>query len=130
MKTVMVMGAGNMAHALVQGWSHASLPVSLLVLARSKSYQDKGWQTRWPVEVTHEPARISSVDTVILAVKPKDSAAALEQIRLYARPHTIVVSVMAGIPLAALEAALPDMRIVRAMPNIGSAVGSLSLIHI
>ena len=41
----------------------------------------------------------------------------------YVRPGALVVSIMAGIPTAAVGAAFPGTRVVRVMPNLALAVG-------
>ena len=60
-------------------------------------------------------------ELVVLAVKPqmwRDVVAGLDVPK-----GAVVVSVMAGVPISTLAAALPGRRIVRAMPNTPAAIG-------
>jgi pyrroline-5-carboxylate reductase len=60
-------------------------------------------------------------EMVVLAVKPQMWREAVAALDIPA--GAVVVSVMAGVSVAALEAVLPGRRIVRAMPNTPSAIG-------
>ena len=59
----------------------------------------------------------SSVDAVLLAVKPQVIAAVMAELAP-ALAGKLVISIAAGVPLATLEAALPGARVVRVMPNL------------
>jgi pyrroline-5-carboxylate reductase len=62
-------------------------------------------------------------DIVVLAVKPQVIGQAAATLADALAPDTLVVSIAAGVPLAALEALLPrSRRIVRAMPNTPALV--------
>ncbi len=73
-----------------------------------------------------EGATLGAADTkpdlVVLAVKPQVWQQVAATLDIPA--DVVVVSVMAGVSVAALEAALPGRRIVRAMPNTPAAIGS------
>jgi len=66
---------------------------------------------------------VADADVVVVAVKPPDAAAVLEACRDALGPRALVVSIAAGVTLAALEAAAPGRPVVRAMPNTGALVG-------
>ena len=73
-----------------------------------------------------EPAEaeaIAGAETVVIAVKPQSFPAAAPEYARYIKPGTLVVSIMAGIPTTAVEAAFPGARVVRVMPNLALAVG-------
>jgi pyrroline-5-carboxylate reductase len=63
---------------------------------------------------------------VVLAVKPQDAVPTLAGLReVFARQRPLVVSVAAGVRIAALEAACgPGITVVRAMPNRPALVGA------
>ena len=68
---------------------------------------------------THDnQALADSVDVVILSVRPQD----WPQVRISAEGR-LVVSVMAGIPLADISASVGTGRVVRALPNAAAEVG-------
>ena len=69
------------------------------------------------VEVMHAPV-------VVLGVKPQVMPAVLAGIKEFARPWHLIISIAAGVPLAVLEAACPDSRVIRVMPNTPTLVGA------
>lgn len=70
----------------------------------------------------YEVARSS--DILILAIKPKDTAEALRDLRGIVRPDQLVISVVAGVSTSLIGEWLgTDCPIIRTMPNTSSAVG-------
>lgn len=69
---------------------------------------------------------VAGAAVVVLAVKPQDAVATLSALAdLFARQRPLVVSVAAGVRLAALEGACgPGIAVVRAMPNRPALVGA------
>lgn len=61
-------------------------------------------------------------DVVLIAVKPKDVPAVLQEIAPVVDASQTVISIAAGVPLGTFEAALPGVPVIRAMPNTPSAV--------
>lgn len=100
-----LIGAGNMGGALLGRWRAGFDPVVV----------DPRLGLHVPEDGTPE--------TVVLAVKPQvwQAATALLGERLGA--GTLVVSVMAGVTIAALAGRFPDATIARAMPNTPAALG-------
>jgi pyrroline-5-carboxylate reductase len=68
-------------------------------------------------EVMHAPL-------VLLGVKPQVMPAVLSGIREFARPWHLIISIAAGVPLAVLEEACPESRVIRVMPNTPTLVGA------
>src|SRR5690606_2799193 len=60
---------------------------------------------------------------LVLAVKPQIMAQVLEEVRPACGPETLVLSVAAGISLAALASGAGTQRVVRAMPNMPAQIG-------
>lgn len=65
---------------------------------------------------------VTGADVVMLAVKPQDFAGAAADIQPYLRQQ-LIVSVMAGIGIAKLRAALRVDKIIRTMPNTPAKIG-------
>jgi pyrroline-5-carboxylate reductase len=59
---------------------------------------------------------------VVVAVKPPDVADVLEQAATSLREDALVLSIAAGVTIAALERSAPDRAVVRAMPNTPAVV--------
>jgi len=59
---------------------------------------------------------------VILAVKPQDSETILREIAPKTNHETVILSIMAGISIEAMEAQLPQAQIIRCIPNTPCSV--------
>jgi pyrroline-5-carboxylate reductase len=119
-RTLGFLGAGNMAGALIKGLLHAGVIAPDRIIASDvKSDRLKQLQTAHDIRVTsdnHELVR--HCDVLVLATKPQVIDKALSAVAGDVREGTLVISVAAGVPIAALEARLPpNARVVRSMPN-------------
>ena len=62
-------------------------------------------------------------DIVVYAVKPQIIASVLKETAKYLDMSKLIISIAAGVPMAAIESCLQkDLRLIRAMPNIAVAV--------
>lgn len=114
---VVLLGCGKMGSALLAGWLDRGLPPgAVTVIDPNPSDWLRGTGVRIGTDLPAAPA------ITLIAVKPQmmgDALPALQDLR-----DTLFVSIAAGTPIAAFEAAFgPDARIVRAMPNTPAAVG-------
>lgn len=68
---------------------------------------------------------IADADVIVIGVKPYQVAELLAEIGPHLKPHTVLISVAAGITLDAMRTALgtADVELVRAMPNTPALVG-------
>ena len=66
---------------------------------------------------------VQQADLIILAVKPQHMADVMGEVKPFARPEKLFVSIAAGITLAKLSAGLGTERIIRVMPNTPALVG-------
>jgi pyrroline-5-carboxylate reductase len=120
------IGAGNMGEALVKGLiaSKAAKPSQVLVSARRPERVQElvrlyGVRGASNAEVARES------DVLVLAVKPQILDQVLRDIAPELPRDRLVISVAAGVPIAAIERRLhPPLRIVRAMPNTPATVGA------
>lgn len=121
------LGAGKMATALACGWIKAGL-----VTAESISAADPVAAAREAFQketgagcVETNVAVLAKSDILVLAVKPQNMAAVLEEIRGQISGRHLVVSIAAGVTLDQLAAGLgKDCRLVRVMPNTPCLVGA------
>lgn len=110
-----LIGAGNMATALARGWGQPVL-VSDIDQARAKALAaETGGEAPGSNAYVADGA-----DAVVLCHKPYQLDDVAEEIRGRAKA---VVSVLAGTPIAAIEAAYPGLPVYRFMPNIPAEVG-------
>ena len=114
-----VVGGGNMGAALVggllqAGWSPTDIAVVEVVAARADAVRDM-----FPgVDVVDS---VPSCDAAVIAVKPYDVASATASATSAGAAR--ILSIAAGVTLAALESAAGDAVVVRAMPNTPALVG-------
>jgi pyrroline-5-carboxylate reductase len=111
------IGAGSMGGALLRGLLAAGRvkPEELVFCDLDPKRQQE--MEKLGVEAALDNAEVMHSPVVVLAVKPQILKNVLEEIRAFARPWHLVISIAAGVPLAVLEEALPDCRVIRTMPN-------------
>ncbi len=122
-KKIVIVGPGNIAHAMVARWLQVS-DAKISVLARSQTYLTKGWGLAEQQTITLDPNIVRDADMIALAVKPKDLMTTLEQIKPFIPSLATILSVAAGISIAQIRVMLPHHGIVRAMPNICAENGT------
>lgn len=116
---LVLLGCGKMGSAMLQGWLDRGLPpASVHVIDPAPSDWVQGTGVRINEDLPAHPA------IVLIAVKPQMMGAALPAIAAMGGGRTLFVSVAAGTPITAFEAAFgTDSPIIRAMPNTPAAVG-------
>lgn len=122
---VVLLGAGKMGGAMLEGWLKLGLPAHQAVVldphlpvTASEELKARGVQVNPPL------SQIASPAVLILAVKPQVAPEALPAVKSLAAPGTLVVSIMAGRPLAFLESFFaPGTAVARVMPNTPAAIG-------
>jgi pyrroline-5-carboxylate reductase len=119
------IGAGRMARALAGGLAHAGLVKPEQIIAADPdagARQQLLNQTPGSKGAKSNRELVEQSDVVVLAVKPQQLAAATVDLASVAAGK-LVVSILAGVRLAKLAAALPGARLVRVMPNTPALVG-------
>jgi pyrroline-5-carboxylate reductase len=121
---IVLVGAGKMGGALLEGWLRLGLdPRRLMVLEPAPLPAIAALPSRG-VELNPGAEKLRATNVAVIAVKPQTAAAALAPVAANLPPSALVISIMAGRTLRFLAAALPQARaIVRAMPNTPAAIG-------
>lgn len=120
--TLVLAGAGKMGGAMLSGWLAQGLDPTRVVIIEP-----------YPSDETHEfvakGARLNpstrdfgTADVLVVAVKPQMFREAGPQFKAMTSASTLVVSIMAGTPLQALQDVCGGV-VVRAMPNTPAAIG-------
>ncbi|MEU3603781.1 pyrroline-5-carboxylate reductase [Streptomyces sp. NPDC006798] len=117
-KTVAVLGTGKIGEALLSGMIRAGWrPADLLVTTRRTDRAEE-LRTRYGVEPVTNADAAKRADTLILAVKPQDMGALLDQLAPHLTADRLVISAAAGIPTSFIEERLASgAPVVRVMPN-------------
>jgi pyrroline-5-carboxylate reductase len=119
-----VIGAGNMGGAIIRGLLGTNRVAREDLIYYDPDPARQAAMDQWEVEAAPEISEVMLSHVVILAVKPQIMADVLAGLKEFARPWHLIISIAAGIPLAALEAAFPESRVIRAMPNTPTLVGA------
>jgi pyrroline-5-carboxylate reductase len=122
--TLVLVGAGKMGGAMLEGWLRLGLdPAKVAVIEPVPSPEVKelaglGLTLNPAVNMVREPA------AVVIAVKPQNAEEAVPWLAPIVGGATVVLSIMAGKTLDFLEGALPPgTAIVRLMPNTPASIG-------
>jgi pyrroline-5-carboxylate reductase len=126
-KKICFIGAGNMAEAMVRGLlrAEAARPEDVTATDR-RPEQLEMFRKTFGIQTTDDNhAAAKQAEVVVMAVKPQTMNKALDQIAAAVDPQKLVISIAAGVPIAAIERKLGrGARIVRAMPNTPALVGA------
>ena len=118
--TIALAGAGKMGSAMLKGWLAGGLETRRVVViepmpsAEINALAAKG--------IRLNPRDAGAVETLVIAVKPQSFREAGPALKARLAPSTLVVSIMAGIPMKALQETCGG-AVVRAMPNTPAAIG-------
>lgn len=124
MDRITFLGGGNMANALVSGLiQHGHAPTHLHVIDRHPEKRD-AFEKNYGIRASEDYAgAIASADIVIFSIKPQGFSTLIANVApMITARNPMVVSIMSGLRLATLQAALPSQTIIRAMPNTPSRV--------
>ena len=115
---VAVLGTGKIGEALLSGMIRAGWsPADLLVTAR-RAERAEELRGRYGVESVTNAEAAKIADTLILAAKPQDMSALLDELAPHVAADRLVISAAAGIPTAFFEERLAEgIAVVRVMPN-------------
>lgn len=119
-KSLLVIGSGNMAGAMLRGWFAQGLaPASVTIVDPSPRDLPEGVR-----HLTAIDASIAAPDWLLLGIKPQMLADVAPQLAAIDLSGTLLVSMLAGIEIASLARAVPTVRaIARIMPNMAVGIG-------
>ena len=121
--TILLVGAGRMGGAMLEGWLAQGVAGSRIAVVDPKASEALASLCS-KAGVALNPASVAAPDTLILAIKPQMLDAGAPGIAPWVGPRTALVSILAGRTLADLAALFPGVAgCVRAMPNLPAAVG-------
>ncbi len=116
---IAVLGTGKMGEALMSGLLRAGVVTPSGVLAAVRR-SERAVQLRdaYGVEVMAAAEAARRADTLVIAVKPQDMSALLDEITEAVTAEKMVISVAAGITTSFIESRLAaDVAVVRVMSN-------------
>ena len=116
------VGGGNMARALIAGLVEAGEPPALISVGEPLPALRQRLTSDYGVGVyADNAAAVAGADVVILAIKPQELPTALAALQpTLQRQRPLLLSIAAGIRMAAIAGWAPGCPVVRAMPNRGA----------
>ena len=125
-----LLGAGNMASAMVTGWVRADQAMAGRILVTDRG-SGRAASLAERLGVRHVEANaelVREADIVVLCVKPIDVERVLREVSDLITPQKAIASVAAGVGTATLETILDvDAPVFRFMPNVGVRAGAGTL---
>lgn len=125
------IGAGNMTQAFLKGLDRSFFEHEVWVSNRSQGKLDGIDDPNITKTIDNHKA-VHNADVVVLAVKPQQLFALLDEIRADIKADAILISLAAGLRIDQLEKGLfPKVKLIRFMPNtaIAIGIGSIAMCH-
>ena len=125
-KTIGVIGCGNMGSAIVRGLTSGIYANGIRILINDAlAEKSVALAEDSNSEVSELQELVKMSDIVIIAIKPQDSQAVFERIEAHITARKLVISVMAGVKISEISKGVGrDVPIVRAMPNMPGIIGA------
>jgi len=117
---IAILGTGKMGEALLSGLLRAGHPPSGVLAVARRPERATELRERYGVQTPGAAEAAKTADTLVLAVKPQDMGALLDEIAAFvpASADRLVISVAAGITTAFIGRRLTgDVPVVRVMSN-------------
>lgn len=126
MKKIVFVGAGSMAEAIIAGMvkEAVTLPKNITVMNKADDQRLIQLQNKYGVSIIcPNKFALKEADLIVLATKPQDIQQALIDIRPILKENAAILSVVAGISIATIEACAGSRPIARSMPNTSATIG-------
>jgi pyrroline-5-carboxylate reductase len=121
--TLLLVGAGKMGGAMLEGWLALGMAARNVVVLEPHPAGEIAALTARGLRLNPPRGDIGEVSALVLAIKPQTAPDVMPTLKSYVGPSTVVVSIMAGRTLRFLEQTLPPVATIRAMPNTPAAIG-------
>lgn len=123
------IGVGNMGGAIA-GAVCRVLPRGSVAVCDTDAKKTETFRQTYGAAVLTSEEIAASCRFLVLGVKPQVLPAVLAQVRPHLADGTVVVSMAAGISIAAVEAGVGKRPVIRIMPNTPCAVGSGLILYV
>lgn len=124
-KTLGVIGAGNMAEALLSGVLNAGLLRPEAILASDPSPERRAVFAAKGCRTGTDNRAVAACDIILLSVKPQVMLGMLKEIGDLFGPQKLVITIAAGLRAATIASVLKTgTRIIRVMPNTPMLAGA------
>lgn len=123
MTPILMLGAGRMGGALIEGWRMAGAfrPSDLIIREPYANATLKAAEAAG-ASVNPPDSELAQAGTVLLAVKPQVWREAAAEVAAHIAPNAVIVSIAAGVKSADIAAAFGGRSVARVMPTTAVAV--------
>ena len=120
MKTIAIIGGGNMGEALIKGLYRTNR----IIVCEANAQRAKALRKKYKVAIASIDAALRSAAVLILAVKPQDMPAALGQMQGVCGKGKLLISIAAGLTTRYFEKHFlgSKVAVVRCMPNMPALI--------
>ncbi len=115
-----------MAESMIHGWINKRImkPEEISVMNRSDQDRLEFLNGEYGVNIVDEDkTELKDANFILLAMKPKDVAAALAGIKKKLTGNTVIISVAAGVSIETIQRHVGNFPVARVMPNTSAQVG-------
>lgn len=126
METIVFVGAGSMAEAVISGIVEqgAIKPRNIYVMNKSDDERLFFLQQKYGISVVCKEKKIlKTADLIVLATKPKDIHQVMADLHPQLSDQAAILSVIAGVSIETMEEGLGNRPIARSMPNTSATIG-------
>lgn len=124
--TVLFIGAGPMAEAMISGIIQSAIIPSSQIYVNNKNNKVrlKELQSKYHINIFQSnETHLSNFNVIVMAVQPKNIDEILVQLQSTLNSEQLILSVVTSIPTDYYEDKIENQPIIRAMPNTSSMVG-------
>ena len=124
-KKIVFIGPGVMAEAMIAVLIRENLAnPGMLIAAGPRAERTGDLAARYSITGTTDNAVAASEgDVVVLSVKPQRLDAVLDGLRGSIKEAALIISIVAGAPIAKISGILGHQAVIRAMPNTPAQIG-------
>lgn len=123
MSLTVLIGAGAMGEAILAGLLKAGRPAETLLVVEKRPERAAELAATHGVRVSDDLGVVAGATQVLLAVKPQDLFVVLDELAPKLSASQTVISIAAGVTIAAIEGRVPaGVAVIRVMPNTPALV--------
>jgi pyrroline-5-carboxylate reductase len=124
-RRIAFIGSGAMGEAMIKGMAaQGVIQPGHVVASDPVAARREQMKTQFGINTTETNASaVQDADVVVLSVKPQVLPKVMAELQGKIPDEALVLSIVAGVPIASMQAGLAHDRIVRTMPNTPAQVG-------
>lgn len=125
-KRIAVIGSGNMARAMIGALLRKNeLNPDQIIASDPYPEQRESIQKKYGIQVTGENQEaVKKADIIILAVKPQVLPDVFSDLKGKIPSSSLVFSIVAGMPISAIQKGLSHKSVIRSMPNTPAQISA------